>query len=51
MTGSLTADEMQADADRFFATLDTNRDGEIDPDGARSTTNGKSRPTSRSTLA
>jgi len=30
--GALTADEMQADADRFFATLDTNRDGEIDPD-------------------
>jgi Ca2+-binding EF-hand superfamily protein len=30
--GMLTADEMQADADRFFATLDTNHDGEIDPE-------------------
>ena len=30
--GVLTNDEMQADADRFFAALDTNRDGEIDPD-------------------
>jgi hypothetical protein len=30
--GSLTLDEMQADADRFFATLDTNNDGQIDPD-------------------
>jgi Ca2+-binding EF-hand superfamily protein len=29
--GVLTALEMQADAARFFATLDTNRDGEIDP--------------------
>jgi Ca2+-binding EF-hand superfamily protein len=29
--GSITADEMQADADRFFKTLDTNNDGEIDP--------------------
>src|SRR3982750_3540122 len=30
--GLLTADEMQADAERFFATLDANQDGEIDPD-------------------
>lgn len=30
--GYLTVEEMQADADRFFATLDTNHDGEIDPD-------------------
>lgn len=30
--GALTAAEMQADAARFFATLDTNHDGEIDPD-------------------
>lgn len=30
--GVLTADEMQADAARFFARLDVNRDGEIDPD-------------------
>lgn len=30
--GLLTADEMQADAQRFFVTLDTNHDGEIDPD-------------------
>ena len=30
--GFLTADEMVADAARFFATLDTNHDGEIDPD-------------------
>jgi hypothetical protein len=30
--GAITADEMQADADRFFATLDSNRDGEIDPE-------------------
>jgi Ca2+-binding EF-hand superfamily protein len=30
--GVLTLDEMQADADRFFAKLDTNHDGEIDPD-------------------
>jgi len=30
--GVLTADEMQADAARFFARLDTNPDGEIDPD-------------------
>jgi len=29
--GSLTPDEMQADADRFFARLDTSQDGEIDP--------------------
>ena len=29
--GFLTVDEMQADADRFFATLDLNHDGEIDP--------------------
>ena len=30
--GALTAAELVADADRFFATLDTNHDGEIDPD-------------------
>lgn len=30
--GVLTADEMVADADRFFQTLDINQDGEIDPD-------------------
>jgi Ca2+-binding EF-hand superfamily protein len=30
--GVLTADEMTADADRFFSTLDLNHDGEIDPD-------------------
>ncbi len=30
--GSLTTDEMQADADRFFTTLDTDRDGEIGPE-------------------
>jgi Ca2+-binding EF-hand superfamily protein len=30
--GVLTVDEMQADAARFFATLDTDRSGEIDPD-------------------
>jgi len=30
--GMLTPGEMQADAERFFATLDTNRDGEIDPE-------------------
>jgi Ca2+-binding EF-hand superfamily protein len=30
--GVLTLDEMIADADRFFATLDTDRNGEIDPD-------------------
>jgi Ca2+-binding EF-hand superfamily protein len=30
--GILTVEEMQADAERFFATLDTNHDGEIDPD-------------------
>jgi hypothetical protein len=29
--GALTADEMQADADRFFARLDENHDGQIDP--------------------
>ena len=28
----LTLDEMQQDADRFFAVLDENHDGEIDPD-------------------
>ena len=31
-TAILTADEMQADAERFFAELDTDHDGEIDPD-------------------
>jgi hypothetical protein len=30
--GNLTAAEMLADAERFFATLDTNHDGQIDPD-------------------
>jgi len=30
--GYLTVDEMQQDAERFFLTLDTNHDGEIDPD-------------------
>lgn len=30
--GYLTVDEMQADADRFFDTLDKDHDGEIDPD-------------------
>lgn len=30
--GKLTLDEMQKDADRFFAVLDVNHDGEIDPD-------------------
>jgi hypothetical protein len=30
--GALTAAEMQADAERFFATLDTSGDGQIDPD-------------------
>src|SRR3954454_16489821 len=30
--GSLTLTEMQADAERFFGLLDTNHDGEIDPD-------------------
>jgi Ca2+-binding EF-hand superfamily protein len=30
--GFLTAGEMQADAARFFATLDSSRDGQIDPD-------------------
>ncbi|WP_204324193.1 hypothetical protein, partial [Stenotrophomonas maltophilia] len=30
--GVLTLDEMEADAARFFATLDRNKDGEIDPD-------------------
>src|SRR6476469_4054290 len=30
--GKLTADEMRADADRFFAELDADRDGQIEPD-------------------
>jgi hypothetical protein len=30
--GRLTLDEMQADAERFFGTLDLSHDGEIDPD-------------------
>jgi hypothetical protein len=30
--GTLTAAEMQADAERFFATLDTDHDGEIGPE-------------------
>jgi hypothetical protein len=29
--GALTADELQADADRFFIKLDSNRDNQIDP--------------------
>jgi hypothetical protein len=29
--GVLTAEEMQADADRFFTRLDSNHDGQIDP--------------------
>jgi hypothetical protein len=30
--GILSSDEMAQDAERFFVTLDVNRDGEIDPD-------------------
>jgi Ca2+-binding EF-hand superfamily protein len=30
--GVLTLDEMRADADRFFATLDSDRNGEIEPE-------------------
>jgi Ca2+-binding EF-hand superfamily protein len=30
--GMLTSDEMQADADRFFATLDTDHNGAIEPE-------------------
>lgn len=30
--GALTVEEMVADAERFYATLDTNHDGEIGPD-------------------
>jgi len=30
--GFITQDEMRADAQRFFTTLDTDHDGEIDPD-------------------
>jgi len=30
--GMLTTDELAQDAQRFFLTLDTNNDGEIDPD-------------------
>jgi Ca2+-binding EF-hand superfamily protein len=30
--GFLTVDEVKQDAQRFFLTLDTNHDGEIDPD-------------------
>lgn len=30
--GTVTADEMNSDAERFFATLDANSDGEIDPE-------------------
>jgi hypothetical protein len=30
--GTLTAHELQADAERFFAILDSNHDGEIDPE-------------------
>ena len=30
--GVISSEEMQADAERFFRVLDTNNDGEIDPD-------------------
>lgn len=30
--GTITLDEMQADAERFYATLDTDHDGEIGPE-------------------
>ena len=30
--GAITVDEMQGDADRFFARLDSSRDGKIDPE-------------------
>jgi len=30
--GAISRDEMEQDAQRFFATLDANHDGEIDPD-------------------
>ncbi|HSR00078.1 MAG TPA: EF-hand domain-containing protein, partial [Sphingomicrobium sp.] len=30
--GAITADEMEADAERFFRKLDTDHDGEIGPD-------------------
>jgi hypothetical protein len=30
--GVLSADEMQVDADSFFSRLDSNHDGQIDPD-------------------
>ena len=30
--GFLTVDELEADAERFFSMLDTNHDGQIDPD-------------------
>ena len=33
--GILTADEMRADAARYFAILDADHDGEIDPDELR----------------
>jgi hypothetical protein len=33
--GTLTADEMLLDADRFFARLDADHDGQIDPDEIR----------------
>ena len=33
--GQLTAEEMIADANRFFASLDSNQDGQIDPDELR----------------
>lgn len=33
--GTLTSDEMQADAERFFTKLDSNGDGQIDPDERR----------------
>ena len=49
--GLLTPDEIMADADRFFATLDTDENGADRARRARSTTNGKSRPTSSSCRA
>jgi len=32
LDGAITPDEMQADADRFFATLDSDHNGEIEPE-------------------
>ena len=47
-TAILTPDEMKADADRFFAVLDPDHDGEIDPDELDPVREGESRPRSRS---